>query len=90
MAAAAHQVAPDALAWARAAVDGIEAMSNLGVLMVQTGLPGIARTWWTRAATGGHTFALSALAQLLDQLGERAEAARWRTRPASDENAPGT
>ncbi|MFD8328169.1 hypothetical protein [Streptomyces lydicus] len=46
MAAAAHQVAPAAVAWARAAVDGnSEAMSNLGVLMVQTGFPDIARTW---------------------------------------------
>ncbi|MFI9358848.1 hypothetical protein [Streptomyces lydicus] len=64
-------------------------MHNLGVFLFRQGDVAGARAWWIRVATGGHTFALSALAQLLDQPGERAEAARWRTRLASDENAPG-
>ncbi|MFD8328168.1 SEL1-like repeat protein [Streptomyces lydicus] len=66
-----------------------DAMHNLGTFLFRQGDSAGARTWWTRAATGGHTFALSALAQLLDQLRERAEAACWRSRLARDENAPG-
>jgi hypothetical protein len=53
-------------------------MFNRSLLAREAGDDAGARTWWERAAKNGHPDAMDGLADLAEERGEEAEAARWR------------